>query len=96
MAQEAYLQVRVTPRSSRDEITGWREGVLLVRLRAPPVEGQANEALRRFLALRLGQRLADIEVISGTTSRTKRLRIQRLSDADLHKRLSIEMQPPQT
>ena len=93
MAQETYLQVRVTPRSSSDEIVGWREGVLVVRLRAPPVEGQANEALRRFLARRLDLILADIEVVSGAASRTKRLRVYGVSATELRQRLAPSSEP---
>ena len=43
------LRVRVQPRASRDALSGEREGALVVRLTAPPVEGAANEALARFL-----------------------------------------------
>lgn len=87
MAGEALIEVRVTPRSSRDEIRGWRDGVLLVRLRAPPVEGQANEALRNLLAGHLGLRTSDIDVVSGATSRQKRLRLTGISEAQVKSRL---------
>jgi uncharacterized protein (TIGR00251 family) len=80
VTEATTLQVRVTPRANRDEITGWRDGVLQVRLRAPPVEGQANEALRRLLADKLGLRLADVEVVTGEKSRTKRVRLTGVSD----------------
>ena len=39
----ATLKVRVIPRARRTEVAGWREGALLVRLTAPPVEGAANK-----------------------------------------------------
>jgi hypothetical protein len=87
VSNEAILQVRVTPRSSRDEVVGWREGVLVVRLKAPPVDGQANEALCRFLARRLKLMQADVELISGATSRTKRLRLTGISEITLRERL---------
>jgi uncharacterized protein len=48
------LRVRVQPRASRDALAGEREGALVVRLTAPPVEGAANEALARFLGRTLG------------------------------------------
>jgi hypothetical protein len=86
---DVFLQLRVTPRAARDEVSGWRDDVLLVRLRAPPVEGQANEALRRFLAERLNVRLADVEVVSGERSRTKRLRIEGITEAALRQRLGV-------
>ncbi|HLF77022.1 MAG TPA: DUF167 domain-containing protein [Dehalococcoidia bacterium] len=89
MTPTTTLLVRVMPRGGRDEVSGWRDGVLQVRLRAPPVEGQANDALRRLLAERLGLRLADVEVISGEKSRTKRLRVSGISDAALLDALGI-------
>jgi uncharacterized protein (TIGR00251 family) len=87
VVEQALIQVRVTPRSAQDAIMGWRDGVLSVRLRAPPAEGQANDALRRLLADRLGVALRDIELVSGASSRTKRLRIRGLSDDALRRRL---------
>jgi uncharacterized protein (TIGR00251 family) len=88
MAVEAVFVVRVTPRAGRDEIAGWRDEELLVRLRAPPVEGQANQALRRLLASRLGVAPSDIELLGGATGRTKRLRVKGLSDAEVRARLA--------
>jgi uncharacterized protein len=85
---EAYLlNVRVTPRSRRDEVIGWNEGELRVRLRAPPVEGRANEALRRFLAERLDVPLADIELVGGLSSRSKRVSLIGLSEAEVRLKL---------
>ena len=48
--RRVVLRVRVQPRASRDALAGEREGALVVRLTAPPVEGEANEALARLLA----------------------------------------------
>src|SRR5260370_2398375 len=47
------LTVRVTPRSARDEIVGTHGDALRIRLNAPPVDGKANDRLRRFLSKRL-------------------------------------------
>jgi len=81
------LSVRVTPRSSRDEVVGWREDVLLVRLRAAPVDGQANEALRRLLSKLLAVVQSDVEIMSGAASRTKRVKIRGLSEVEARERL---------
>ena len=88
MAPEALISVRVTPRSSRDEISGWQDGVLRVRLKAPPVEGRANEALCRYLASMLGVAAGDVEVIGGATARSKRLRVRGLTAEDVAARLA--------
>ena len=88
MSDSALLSVWLTPRAARDEVVGWQGEELRLRLRAPPVEGQANEALRRFLARRLGLPASAIELVAGAASRHKRLRIAGLSQAELRERLT--------
>lgn len=62
---------RVVPGAPRTGLDGLRGGALLIRLAAPAVEGQANEALRAFLAERLGVRKAQISIRAGQRSRDK-------------------------
>jgi uncharacterized protein (TIGR00251 family) len=88
MLSVASLTVRVTPRASRDEVTGWQGDELRVRLRAPPVEGRANEALIRLIASKLNLPPSSIELIAGATARVKRLRIDGLADAEVRQRLT--------
>jgi uncharacterized protein (TIGR00251 family) len=88
MPDEALLTLRVLPRAARDEVMGWDGAVLRVRLRAPPVDGRANEALRRFLGNHLGIPQRDIEIVSGETSRTKRVRVVGLSRDEIEAKLS--------
>jgi uncharacterized protein (TIGR00251 family) len=83
------LRVRVQPRASRNEVTAWRDGVLHVRLTAPPVEGAANAACRDFLAEWLGVRRAQVELVSGEKSREKRFRVSGLTDEALQAKISI-------
>ena len=71
VAGGATLRVRVSPRASRDELPGERDGALVVRLAAPPVEGQANAALLRFLARRLGVAPSTLSVARGAKGRDK-------------------------
>jgi uncharacterized protein (TIGR00251 family) len=63
--------VRVIPRAGRTEIAGVRDGAVLVRLAAAPVEGAANAELIDLLAriLRIPKR--DITIVSGERSRSK-------------------------
>ena len=65
------LSVRVQPRASRNEIIGFREGSLRVRLQAPPVDGAANEALVLVLADALGVPRRHVRLVSGLASRQK-------------------------
>ena len=67
--------VRVVPRASRSCVAGEHDGALRVRVAAPPVEGAANEELVRFLARALGVPPRAVEIVSGHTSKTKRVRV---------------------
>ena len=67
--------VRVVPRASRSEIVGAVDGALKVRLAAPPVDGAANAELIKLFAKTLGVPKSDIEIASGQTSKSKKLRI---------------------
>jgi uncharacterized protein (TIGR00251 family) len=81
------ISVRVTPRSGRDEVVGWQDGELRVRVRVAPVEGQANEALCRLLAKQLGVPFSAVEVVRGASARTKTLRVTGVSEAEVLSRL---------
>jgi uncharacterized protein (TIGR00251 family) len=75
------FRVRIQPRSSRDEIVGLHGDALKIRLTAPPVEGKANQALTKFLAKRLRVPPSDVEILTGHTSRQKRVRVSGVSSA---------------
>ncbi|MDR3507629.1 MAG: DUF167 family protein [Caulobacteraceae bacterium] len=84
----ARLAVRLTPRGGRDRIDGWAadaEGrpVLKVRVSAPPVDGQANEALTRLIAKALGRPAGAVRIVSGETARIKQLEIEGVEAAAL-------------
>jgi uncharacterized protein len=68
--------VRVQPRANRNEIDGEWQGALRVRLNVPPLDGRANEALRRFLADCLNVPLAAVKIASGQRGRLKRIEVQ--------------------
>lgn len=68
---EARVEVRLQPRASRDELLEFRDGVLRARVCAAPVDGEANRALCRLLATRLGVPPTAVEVIRGQRGRSK-------------------------
>ena len=83
---EARIEVRVQPRASRDELVGFRDGVLQARVCAAPVQDEANRALCRLIARRAGVAPSRVEVIRGARGRSKLvrvagLRLQELLDA---------------
>jgi uncharacterized protein (TIGR00251 family) len=75
--------VRVSPRSSRNAIEGAHAGALKVRLTAPPLDGRANESLRRLLADRLNVPISAVRIVSGDKSRAKRVAISGVSRAQV-------------
>ncbi len=73
------LILHVQPRAKKSRIVGTYGEALKVQLAAPPVDGRANEALRRFFATALGVSRRDVEILSGQTGRHKRLRVRGLT-----------------
>jgi uncharacterized protein (TIGR00251 family) len=74
------LAVRVTPRSAKPGIGGWKAGAdgreeLEVRVAEAPADGAANEAVVKLLAKALGTSRSEVEIISGATSRHKRVAV---------------------
>ena len=71
------VRVRLQPRASKNEVTGWKEEpetgdqVLQVRVTAPPVDGKANEALIALLAKEFKTPKSKILILKGETSRDK-------------------------
>lgn len=68
--------VKVIPRASKNQIAGVEGEAIKIRLRAPPVDGQANKALIEFLADALNLPRANIEIVTGQTSRHKIVRVR--------------------
>lgn len=80
----ARLAVVVTPRAGRDAVDGWRGDELAVRVTVPPDEGRANTAVCGVVARALGTNKSAVSVERGATSRHKLLRIEGLTDAQVH------------
>jgi uncharacterized protein (TIGR00251 family) len=88
-SQGTRLAVKVTPNAGRNEITGFKEGILQVRIGAPPDKGKANKELTDFLSERLGVKKSAISIIKGLTSRSKVLAIAGISHEEVIKRIPI-------
>ena len=63
------------PRASKSEIVGELGGALKIKLSAPPVDGAANKELIKLLSKQFGVSKSKIEIVSGETSKKKRVRI---------------------
>lgn len=75
------IDVYVQPRASKSSAVGLHDGLIKIRLAAPPVDGAANAELVRFVAERLGVSKSKVKIVSGETSRRKRLEIDGVDDA---------------
>jgi len=72
---DLVLIVRLQPRAAKNEWIGPHGGAIKIRLTAPPVDGKANQALIEFIADLFGVAKSQVELLSGTTGRDKRVRI---------------------
>lgn len=69
------LSLHIQPGAKKTEIAGLHGEALKIRLAAPPVDGKANAALIAFLAKTCGVPKSAVELVSGDSSRTKRVRL---------------------
>ena len=76
------LRVHAQPGAGRSAVTGRYGNALKVRVAAPPVAGRANTALLELLARELGLETKDLTLVSGDSSRTKRIRLGGLDPDD--------------
>jgi uncharacterized protein (TIGR00251 family) len=81
------VNIRVVPRAAKSGPAGTREGALLVRLNAPPVDGAANEELVRVIADVLGVSTRAVTIVGGSRSRTKRVHVTGITEVTARSRL---------
>jgi uncharacterized protein (TIGR00251 family) len=82
------LNLKVSPGASGNKIMDWNAGILKVRVKAPPEKGKANKELIRFLAKLLGTAPANIDLVSGESSRNKRLQIRGMTESTVRQILT--------
>lgn len=78
--QGIAFRVYIQPRSSKNMIVGLHADALKIKLMAPPVDGAANKMCLQFLARTLGVSKSSLEILSGQSSRTKRLLVRYAGD----------------
>ena len=72
---DLVLNLHIQPNATRTEFVGLHGEALKIRLHAPPVDGKANQELCRFLAETFAVKRQSVVLLSGETSRAKRVRI---------------------
>lgn len=80
------LTLHIQPRASKNEFCGLLDKAVKLRLTSPPVDGAANKLCREFIAKTFGVPKSSVEIISGETSRHKRIKIV---DSDINKLTTI-------
>ena len=83
----ADMDVRIVPKSSRNEIIGGEGDVIRIKVTSPPVDGKANKAVTALLSKKLNVPKRDIRIVSGEKSRNKKIRIYGITDSELQKYL---------
>lgn len=82
-ADGVRLSVLVQPKAKKNEISGWLDGRLKIRLTAPPVEGKANKALIAFLSKFLRIPKSAFKITAGAKDRRKEILIRGTKTADM-------------
>ena len=65
------FKLKIQPRASKNEVSGFQGDALKVRLTAPPVDGEANEACVEYIARLLSVPKKTVRIVAGLTSRSK-------------------------
>lgn len=81
------VKLKVVPRAGKNEIAGWVDGQLKLRVTDVAEKGKANRAVLKLLAQTLHVRPRQIELIQGATSRNKIVAISGIDEALLTSRL---------
>jgi len=81
------LAVKAVPNASRDALAGWMGEALKVKVRAPALDGRANESLCELVARELGLPRRAVEIVRGARSRSKVVEIRGLTPAEVSARL---------
>ncbi len=83
------LSVKVVPASSKTAVAGLLNGMLKLKISAPPEKGKANQQLTEFLAKKLGLKKNAVNIISGQTNPVKKIRVSGINAETLLKKLDL-------
>jgi uncharacterized protein (TIGR00251 family) len=86
-SSETRISIHVYPNAPRNQVVGLRDGVLAVKIAAPPLRGQANRELVAFLSQLLGVSKSRLAIIRGHTSRNKLISVSGLTKEEVIKKL---------
>ena len=81
------FDIHVNPHASRAEIAGIAEGMLKVKVTAPPVEGAANEACILLLSKKLGLKKSQLDIAAGAKGRKKTILVREIGKDQLEQKI---------
>ena len=87
--ESCTIKVRVQPKSSRNQVGGFQDGTLRVRVTAAPTEGQANAAVIAILAKTLGVSKSRLGIIRGYSSRDKVVSVDTLTEQEVRRKIEV-------
>lgn len=79
--------MRVQPKSSRNQVDGFEDGTLRLRVTAPPTEGKANAGVIALLAKTLGISKSKLQIIRGQSSRDKVVSVDAITEQEIRRRI---------
>ncbi|MFA6102327.1 MAG: DUF167 domain-containing protein [Victivallaceae bacterium] len=88
---DCIIHCWIQPRASKTAIVGLHDGSLKISLAAPPVDGQANAELCKFLAKKLNLAKSAVKISAGDSSRRKSVKIEGIAKALLMDKLKLCM-----
>ncbi|MFA6612435.1 MAG: DUF167 domain-containing protein [Dehalococcoidales bacterium] len=89
MTESCRLNLKVTPNARANQVTGVQDGIVGIKIKAPPTEGKANTELVNYLSNLLNIPKSAVTIIRGHTSRNKSVEISGMGAEDLSARLGI-------
>jgi hypothetical protein len=89
--KKTTIEIHLRPGAKRNEIVGFREGVLYAKVIALPQKSQANRALLELMAEILGVPKSALAIIRGQSSRNKVIAVQGLSQEEMEEALSRDL-----
>jgi uncharacterized protein (TIGR00251 family) len=87
------LKIRVQPKSSSNRVLGYEDGIVKLRVTAPPIDGQANAGVISLLAKTLGISKSKLQIIRGESSRDKVIAVEALTEQEVANRIESEAKP---
>ena len=84
------FSAKIVPASSRTAIAGLLDGMVKIKVAAPPEKGKANQLLLSFLAKQLGIKTKALSIISGQSSAVKQIKIAGISTQTLREKLRLD------